>query len=226
MNREQPARPRERLVPAEGPIQLWPDGRGEERWGLLLDVNVCPFPGCPERHVVVDGFRVEGLRHASARPGLPALDGGAPEEGEPDWAFVVSVDVDPPGEVHVEKCRDREALRCFTEALDPDLRAALLERFELQRAGFDAVLRKGAPATRDGSSLAVTYDRSGWSSEPLSPDRLVAVLAGMERAVRDTGRLRRKPFQSDPVRASRTGRNEPCPCGSGRKYKRCCLGTA
>lgn len=22
-----------------------------------------------------------------------------------------------------------------------------------------------------------------------------------------------------------TGRNEPCPCGSGKKYKRCCLGT-
>jgi hypothetical protein len=25
-----------------------------------------------------------------------------------------------------------------------------------------------------------------------------------------------------PVRAMHTGRNEPCPCGSGRKYKRCC----
>jgi uncharacterized protein len=25
-----------------------------------------------------------------------------------------------------------------------------------------------------------------------------------------------------PRRASKTGRNEPCPCGSGRKYKRCC----
>ncbi len=24
----------------------------------------------------------------------------------------------------------------------------------------------------------------------------------------------------------KTGRNEPCPCGSGRKYKQCCLGTA
>lgn len=23
-------------------------------------------------------------------------------------------------------------------------------------------------------------------------------------------------------RAARTGRNDPCPCGSGRKYKRCC----
>ncbi len=22
-----------------------------------------------------------------------------------------------------------------------------------------------------------------------------------------------------------TGRNDPCPCGSGKKYKRCCLGT-
>jgi hypothetical protein len=25
------------------------------------------------------------------------------------------------------------------------------------------------------------------------------------------------------VRASRVGRNDPCPCGSGRKYKKCCL---
>jgi uncharacterized protein len=25
-----------------------------------------------------------------------------------------------------------------------------------------------------------------------------------------------------PLRSVKTGRNEPCPCGSGRKYKRCC----
>lgn len=25
--------------------------------------------------------------------------------------------------------------------------------------------------------------------------------------------------------ASKVGRNDPCPCGSGRKYKRCCLGS-
>lgn len=29
---------------------------------------------------------------------------------------------------------------------------------------------------------------------------------------------RRKPIQSAP----KAGRNEPCPCGSGQKYKRCC----
>jgi hypothetical protein len=25
--------------------------------------------------------------------------------------------------------------------------------------------------------------------------------------------------------SARPGRNEPCPCGSGRKYKQCCLAT-
>jgi SEC-C motif len=28
-----------------------------------------------------------------------------------------------------------------------------------------------------------------------------------------------------PMRKSRAGRNEPCPCGSGKKYKKCCLDT-
>lgn len=26
-----------------------------------------------------------------------------------------------------------------------------------------------------------------------------------------------------PVRSTRVGRNDPCPCGSGKKYKRCCI---
>ena len=30
---------------------------------------------------------------------------------------------------------------------------------------------------------------------------------------------------AQPARKSRAGRNEPCPCGSGRKYKKCCLDT-
>jgi uncharacterized protein len=25
-----------------------------------------------------------------------------------------------------------------------------------------------------------------------------------------------------PVRAFKVGRNDPCPCGSGKKYKKCC----
>jgi len=29
--------------------------------------------------------------------------------------------------------------------------------------------------------------------------------------------------QSPPVKKQKTGRNDPCPCGSGRKYKKCCI---
>lgn len=28
---------------------------------------------------------------------------------------------------------------------------------------------------------------------------------------------------SQPLRSEKVGRNQPCPCGSGKKYKKCCL---
>ncbi len=34
-------------------------------------------------------------------------------------------------------------------------------------------------------------------------------------------RVKQKPFLSEDV--AKTGRNEPCPCGSGLKFKKCCL---
>jgi uncharacterized protein len=32
------------------------------------------------------------------------------------------------------------------------------------------------------------------------------------------------PGRHQTVTTQRVGRNSPCPCGSGRKYKQCCLG--
>ena len=32
-----------------------------------------------------------------------------------------------------------------------------------------------------------------------------------------------QPAASAPARVARAGRNDPCPCGSGKKYKRCCI---
>lgn len=29
--------------------------------------------------------------------------------------------------------------------------------------------------------------------------------------------------QTPPVTQQKAGRNDPCPCGSGKKYKKCCL---
>ncbi len=33
----------------------------------------------------------------------------------------------------------------------------------------------------------------------------------------------RRPGKTVVHRAEKTGRNDPCPCGSGRKFKKCCL---
>lgn len=31
-----------------------------------------------------------------------------------------------------------------------------------------------------------------------------------------------KVVKKQPVRKQKIGRNDPCPCGSGKKYKKCC----
>ncbi len=199
MTESVPHQPCERVIPELGPIVLWPLG-GEEERGLLLEVSVCPFPGCPERHVLVDGF---------------LLADGDPGERDPDWAFRVSVDVDPPGEVRVEGCRDPVALGWLPGELDGELRAARLARFDRLRAELDAPL-----GARDPARITRRTAGAGWTSEAIPPDRLAAVLAGFERAAR--GRAGRRGAVAGP----RIGRNDPCPCGSGKKYKRCCLGSA
>jgi len=35
-------------------------------------------------------------------------------------------------------------------------------------------------------------------------------------------RLKAEKRSREPARSTKIGRNEPCPCGSGKKYKRCC----
>ena len=36
--------------------------------------------------------------------------------------------------------------------------------------------------------------------------------------------LRQKRISTSKTERRKIGRNEPCPCGSGKKYKKCCLG--
>jgi uncharacterized protein len=63
--------------------------------------------------------------------------------------------------------------------------------------------------------------------ETMSEDEIAAQQQLIEPAVRRLFRHfleQRKHASSPDVRESRkVGRNDPCPCGSGRKYKHCCL---
>jgi uncharacterized protein len=70
---------------------------------------------------------------------------------------------------------------------------------------------------------------------PLSPDKCEEVLqmmiAGLTKIYRyfePHRRSRASASRPAPLRREgrKIGRNEPCPCGSGRKFKRCCAPTA
>ena len=69
---------------------------------------------------------------------------------------------------------------------------------DLEDAGERAVVRDTATATFEGEGF------------PL--DRLTEIVEAPD-AARPSIR---------PTRATKVGRNAPCPCGSGRKYKKCC----
>lgn len=67
-------------------------------------------------------------------------------------------------------------------------------------------------------------DALAWFRSELDLEMLAVLLARFEAARR---RLIEEAARFAPARrAAVPGRNDPCPCGSGRKYKKCCLGAA
>ena len=81
--------------------------------------------------------------------------------------------------------------------------------------------------------LEVAADLPG-SVRSVVPDLCATLLAELEaqgrladgRMLGRYVRAMRGTLEPSPIRnpGSRIGRNDPCPCGSGLKYKRCCLG--
>lgn len=47
-----------------------------------------------------------------------------------------------------------------------------------------------------------------------------------KRLERDYRRAVRDPDTREILQVLRVGRNDPCPCGSGAKFKKCCMGKA
>ncbi len=62
--------------------------------------------------------------------------------------------------------------------------------------------------------------------EPITPDKREKLIALMAAGLMNAYEYFRKERESDLGEARRgtgkIGRNDPCPCGSGKKYKKCC----
>jgi len=61
----------------------------------------------------------------------------------------------------------------------------------------------------------------GPGAAPVVPAAMAAMQRGRERAANQAGA--QGPVKPITRTTQRVGRNEPCPCGSGKKYKRCCF---
>lgn len=90
---------------------------------------------------------------------------------------------------------------------DPELRE-LLEPFLLfgTEEGWDRMEAEGGEEARHAERVA----------------RLRPALCELQRRWRPVEPGRPAPAGAAPLAAPRAGRNDPCPCGSGKKFKRCC----
>lgn len=71
---------------------------------------------------------------------------------------------------------------------------------------------------RETGSDALTLAETANKFHPLIDDAVAEYAAiGLEYR-----RMPSAPPPRQPVRSEKIGRNQPCPCGSGRKYKKCC----
>ena len=109
----------------------------------------------------------------------------------------------------------------------------LMKTFGDSRNTAEGVADEVQRDLRDGESAEEIADE--FSIDFLNhdmPQRKVAEIAALVRNVRDNMRLAEYngnkfaslPPTSPVLRAkSKVGRNDPCPCGSGLKYKKCCV---
>ena len=75
--------------------------------------------------------------------------------------------------------------------------------------------------------IALLCDKNGWKFvggfEPDEPEDLSEVEYLLNpRAFSSQPRMGNSDNKTVVYKKSKVGRNEPCPCGSGKKYKKCC----
>jgi uncharacterized protein len=73
-----------------------------------------------------------------------------------------------------------------------------------------------------GLSLDEGEQEEGLQATPEARAEWIAALPASTIGLYATVRLYLERKARQPARSTKVGRNEPCPCGSGKKFKRCC----
>jgi uncharacterized protein len=100
---------------------------------------------------------------------------------------------------------------------------------ELGQTSWDPMFQDRRAAEIVMSIFALVRDDPELFADRMTPqmrdeivDRLPVILQIIAAYWQDADQ--RLPYR-EPVRSTKVGRNEPCPCGSGKKFKKCCGST-
>jgi uncharacterized protein len=189
------------------------DGNLEALLALALDATADEMV----RHAAIEAltllFATRALPMARAEPVLRDLHGRLLLAGEaPDWVWV--------GWQQAVSMLGLAALRAEAMAL---FRAGKIDRSIMSAKDFEADLKDG---TEPGVDRLELLEEQGVT--PIGD--VVAMFAEWHRIrEEEAARLAARAARPDlPVTTAvnphrDVGRNDPCPCGSGKKFKKCCL---
>jgi uncharacterized protein len=96
---------------------------------------------------------------------------------------------------------------------------------QLRQEAWAPIFRHRHTAPVVWSILSLIADAYDSEAEPLSLKERGKVLELLPISILAISTYWRDPEMREPlkpVRSEKIGRNQPCPCGSGRKYKKCC----
>jgi SEC-C motif len=115
------------------------------------------------------------------------------------------------------------------DRLDGAIRREIRQLLDLLPEDVVSELNAGSIDVRDPAFLAGLTDHISRQAlaDPKSGNHLLGKLAKVKTLIRRTLReTDENVVTSSTIRRSarHVGRNDPCPCGSGRKFKECCLG--
>lgn len=193
----------------------------EELDGFLTGLAALPAPVPPSEYV----------------PLVWNEPGGAapPIEGAEKLAFIEDILARYPGELAGKLAAAQPYLAPIERLRDTDpdgaplgmdwaqgfLRAMSFDRDRWNRLGLHPV--HGSAADVIARAAEGRPDNGAAQSEPVRLNKSARVLGDAARvAYRFFRDLPPVLPANSPLRAAKIGRNDPCPCGSGKKYKKCC----
>ena len=186
--------------------------------GLLAAVSACPEPIPPEEWLplIWTGEDVDE-EDLLARPEVPEA-----------LALILARQQEIAGQL-------AEGEGAFLPVYDPDeesgevLWQIWLDGFEagmsLRPDAWEALYAKGGEAA-EALGLLITYtalaDGDEQTKAELGADEVEQLVSTASEVLPECVEILASARPRQPVRANKIGRNDPCPCGSGKKFKKCC----